>query len=259
MPVCASTTEVEEVLGFAQSLQIEGEYYRAITEYKRVLFLTPPESTATRGVAILGLGGALFAGMEYSLSAEWLHAHVEELPGGARRTDGLNLMYRGFLADGAGDRLLQVTHELGDSTPEVRLYQGLAHARMGNWRVARSVFQELGDDPRCGCTATAYCSIADEAARAHWKNPAVARGLALVPGLGYWYAGYKQTAWASLLVNAVFIGATIQAFRSDQEILGGFLGFFTLSWYAGNVYGSAVAARRHNVALQNGLWNRLEY
>jgi hypothetical protein len=250
---------VNETLGFARSLQAEGEYYRAITEYKRVLYLTEPESLEQREVAILGIGGALFSGAEYARSAEWLHAHVRDLRPGEIRLEGIRMMNRALLADGAGSRLLEISQELGDSTGETRLYEGLAHARIRQWNQAAVRFKSLSMDDRCGPIASRFAVLSQAAVSADWKSPDVAAALGLVPGGGYWYAGHRQTAFASLLVNGLFVGATIQAFRSDQTYLGGFLAAFTASWYAGNVYGSALAARRHNEQLQEQLWDQFQY
>jgi hypothetical protein len=240
-------------------LQAEGEYYRAITEYKRVLFIAPSESTATRESAILGVGGALFSGAEYTRSADWLYSHLADLPEDERRIEGIRLMYRALLAAGAGERLLVLSGELGEPTPETRLFKGLAHARIGHWQDATSTFRELSNDPRYGPVAFKFASLAGEAEQAGWKSPRVAAVLGIIPGAGYWYSGHRQTAVASFLVNSVFIGATVQAFRSDQNLLGAFLSLFSVSWYAGNVYGSALAARRYNENLQENLWNRFEY
>lgn len=258
-PPSSSAQSTEDVLGFARSLLTEGEYYRAITEYKRALFLAPAESTAVRELAILGIGGALHSGAEYFRSAEWLQAHLMDLRTGESRSEGLRLIYRSLLACGAGDRLLEVTRATGDSTPDAELYQGLAHARMGRWAEARAVFQELSADERYGSMAAAYTLLAREGEQAKRKSPGLATVLGIVPGLGYWYAGHRQTAIASLLVNGIFVGGTIQAFRADQDILGGFLCLLTASWYGGNIYGSAGAARRYNDELQDELWLQFVY
>jgi hypothetical protein len=255
----SSAQRVDATLGFARSLHAEGEYYRAITEYKRVLYEAPPESLTIRETAILGVGGALFSGGEYARSAEWLQAHVRGIRIGDSRNECVRVMYRAFLADGAGSRLLEVSRELGDSTPETRLYQGLAHARIRHWDEAVTAFQNLSGDERYGPTASAFAALAQEGERAAWKSPRMAAILGVIPGMGYWYAGHRQTGIASLLVNGLFVGATIQAFRSDQNLLGGFLSLFTVSWYSGNIYGSAVAARRYNDRLQEDLWDRFQY
>lgn len=250
---------MDPVLGFARQLQAEGEYYRAITEYKRVLHFAPAESLATRGAAILGIGGALMSAGEHARSAEWLQAHTPELRTEPVRSEAVRLMYRALLADGDGNRLLVISRELGTPSAETRLYEGLAYARIGHWTDAATVFRDLADDDGYGPIASSFLEVARKGERVAWKSPGVAAALGIIPGAGYWYAGHRQTAIASLLVNGVFVGATIQAFRSDQAILGGFLSFFTVSWYAGNIYGSAPAARRYNEDLQESLWRQFEF
>jgi len=259
LPSASLAQGADETLAFARLLHAEGEYYRAITEYKRVLYLAPDESTMIRETAILGIGGALFSGSEYGRSAEWVHAHLTNLRAGEKRMEGFRLMCRGFLADNAGSRLLTVIHELGDSIPETRIYEGLAHANIGHWREAATVFQSLNENESLGPMACRFATFAQEGERAAWKSPRAACVLGIVPGLGYWYAGHRQTAVASLLVNALFVGATVVAFQSDQDLLGGFMSLFTVSWYAGNVYGSSLAARRYNDNLHDEIWGRFEY
>jgi len=255
----ALAQEVHQTLGFARSLQAEGDYYRAITEYKRLLYLAPPESTAVRDDAILGIAGALFSGAEFVESAEWLHGHLGEVVSQARRSDVIRLMCRAYLEGGAGDRVLAVAREIRDLEPEMKVFEGLGYARLGQWSEAASTFRAICADPRVGPMASKYSEVASAAQHAHWKNPKLAAFLGVVPGLGYCYAGHRQTAVASFLVNSVFAVATVEAFRNDQDILGGFVALFAASWYAGNVYGSAGAARRYNAYMQNKFWSKLQY
>lgn len=258
-PALSSACEALHSLRFAQTLQGEGEYYRAITEYKRALFLAPSDSIRIRETAVLGIAGALFSGGQPGRSSEWLLAKLRDIDSEAARVEALHLMYRSLLASRNASRLLSATREVRDSTAEASLYEGLALAQIGRWQEASRRFEYLTGDGRCGPTASAYLAIAREGERAGWKSPGKATALGIIPGLGYWYAGHRQTALASLLVNAVFTGATIQAFRTEQNVLGGFLSLFTVSWYAGNVYGSSHAARRYNDKLQEDLWRRFEY
>jgi len=258
-PSVSSGCDAQHILGFAQALQGEGEYYRAITEYKRALFLASSDSTRIRETAILGIAGALFSGGEYGRSAEWLFTRRNDLDSEAARAQGRHLMYRGLLTQGDGARLLSVIHQVGDSTGQSSLYEGLALAQTGRWRDAHRRFEDLNGDDRYGPTASAYSELARQGEGAAWKSPGKATALGIIPGLGYFYSGHRQTALASFLVNGVFAGATIQAFRKDQSILGGFLSLFAVSWYVGNVYGSSRAAHQYNQTLQERLWSRFEY
>lgn len=79
-----------------------------------------------------------------------------------------------------------------------------------------------------------------------WRRPGTAAALAIVPGIGHFYAGSPRQAASALIVNGVF--ATGIALAAQQKSWGtvGVLGFFGLGFYMGNVYGAADAAKRHN-------------
>ncbi len=246
-------------LRFARQLLQEGDYYRSITEYKRVLFFAAPESVDLRHHAILGIGEALFAGGEYERSGEWLHSHLNELQSEDERREGVRLMSRSFLVGNAGLRLLEVIDRESLDRSDEGFYRALGLANLGRWSESAGAFDALASDRIYGAVSVNFATIARDADRSSWRSPRIAGLLGLVPGLGYLYAGHKQTAIAAVIVNAVFAGATIQAFRSEQEVLGGFLAAFTLSWYAGSIYGSVQGARRSNSHLQQEQWSRFQY
>jgi hypothetical protein len=43
----------------------------------------------------------------------------------------------------------------------------------------------------------------------------------------------------------------VQAFHSDQDVLGGILTFMELGFYTGNIYSAVNAAHKHNRKVQN--------
>ena len=90
------------------------------------------------------------------------------------------------------------------------------------------------------------------------KNPWVATALSVpVPGLGKVYAG----EWKDGIISLLFVGInTWQAYRRfDKEGTDTFWGWihggFAIGFYAGNLYGSHKAARRHN----QQKFNRLQH
>jgi len=85
------------------------------------------------------------------------------------------------------------------------------------------------------------------------KSRATAGILAIIPGLGYLYDGYKQTALSSFIVNSLFIWSTVEAFQRDNKSLGAMLSVLSFGWYAGNIYGSVISAERRNIKLKNDL------
>lgn len=250
---------VQESLGFASFLMQEGEYYRAITEFNRVLYLSGTDDQESRSAAILGVGQALHAGRQYERAGEWLWQHLEALSAAGRLADGVALMSRSFLDGNAGSRLLVLTGEQTFPAQEVSLYRSLALANIGRWEDAYAGFRDISEQSQYGSLASFDADMAHRAVNATWKSPKLAGWLGIIPGLGYAYADHKQTAAASFIVNTVFWIATYQAFRTDQNVLGGLLTAFSVSWYSGNIYGSVQAAKRYNTRLQNELWSTLRY
>lgn len=79
-----------------------------------------------------------------------------------------------------------------------------------------------------------------------WRQPGVARALAIVPGAGHLYAGAPGQALSSFLVNGLFIGGVAAAAHFDRWESVAVLGFFGLGFYGGNIYGAGEAALRAN-------------
>ena len=245
-------------LRFAESLLGEGDYYRAITEYKRAMFFAKDEDGKVHDIALLGVARALFAGQQYGRAGEWLFQNQGEFKSAEEGHEAEGLMVRALLAARRGDRLLEILEEKRASN-EVSFYRALAYANRGQWTQAREAFLMVSPASQLAGVAANHAAIADSAQTLNWKSRGLAMFLGIVPGLGYWYSGHKQSGVAALIVNAVFIGATIEAFDSNQDVLGGFLTLFSTSWYASSIYGSGKAAERYNDRMQVKLWKRFEY
>lgn len=85
-----------------------------------------------------------------------------------------------------------------------------------------------------------------------YRSPALAGALSTVlPGLGYAYAGRGKTAIAAAVINVLFIGTAVEAFRSKQYILGSTSAIIGSGWYFGNIYGSYSSAQKYNGVLKN--------
>lgn len=237
----------------------EGDYYRAITEFKRAAFLADSTDVVTHDIAVFGVGRALFSGGEYVRAGEWLFDHSAEITDERTGTESRALMLRAFLTAGRGDRVLQILGPSEDDDAERAYYRAMALANIGRWRESRDSFLAIDSESPYSAVATQHAEVADNALDANWKSPTTATVLGIVPGLGYWYAGHKQSGVAALIVTGVFTWATIEAFNSDQNVLGGFLAVFSTSWYASSIYGSFRAAHRYNGHIQAELWVQMRY
>ncbi len=67
-----------------------------------------------------------------------------------------------------------------------------------------------------------------------------------MPGAGQVYTGRIRQAAVSFLLNGAFILGTLEAFRNDNNAVGGILLFFETGWYGGNIYNAVNNAHKYN-------------
>jgi len=93
------------------------------------------------------------------------------------------------------------------------------------------------------------------------KKPALALALGAVPGLGYAYSEEKATGGVALLVISVLSALTYYSFKTDNQSIGIFIGAAAGFFYAGNIAGGYMAAKKYNRnsynALKDDLFERL--
>lgn len=95
--------------------------------------------------------------------------------------------------------------------------------------------------------APPYVSAFLSAYEGEIKSPTTASLLnALIPGSGYLYLGQVQTGITSLLINGLFIAATVHFFAHGPIAAGVIAASFEAGWYFGGIYGGASQARLYN-------------
>ncbi len=231
-------------LAFADSLLVEADYYRSVTEYKRALFLLPPAAAAGRAHAVVGIGKALYLGNQYLRAAAWLEERNSLFLESPWRAEGLQFLFRARIRAGQPGAALELARAV--SGPEADFYRGLALAHLERWPEARQTFDALPGDHAFAVQAALNSDLVRHAEQAGRRSPTAAGLLATIPGAGYLYCGHVRSGISALVVNSVFVFSACQAFRHDQDILGGFLSFLSLTWYSSSIYGSVQAAHRYN-------------
>jgi tetratricopeptide (TPR) repeat protein len=234
-------------IGFADALREEGDYYRAITEYKRALYFCRDDSLSARARA--GVGKALFDAGRYDLVLDWYRRLGDEdarLPH-AELLAGRSLFRLGSY-DGAVDLLGPLHGRVARSaqTGDASYYVGLSQIRIGSFRQAEGSLSLVGDASPCSDRARRHLELLRSEPRPSRKSPVVAAALAVVPGAGYVYAEHYGTAVASLIINGLLGWATVDAFRDGNDGAGGFFAVLGLGFYVGNITGSAQSADRYN-------------
>lgn len=257
------TGDVQMRLGDA--FMADGEYYRAITEYKKYLILFPDGRQADTALFMAGM--ASYRGMEYESAAETLASVRARFPASPYAAE--SAYYEGvcyarlkLLDKSAPAFETAATYTpVSGTAPKARLARALVEFDRGDHTETRQDFNrfltDFPQDPRSGNVRAALALLpqGDELPR---KSPLTAGILsAVVPGSGHMYAGHYGDGVTALLLNGLFIAGTVVAIQQENYAVAGIVGVIGLPFYIGNIYGAANAATKWNLGVRKGLRERL--
>jgi tetratricopeptide (TPR) repeat protein len=256
------TDEVQ--LGLGDAFMADGEYYRAVTEYLRYLYLFPEAERAP--YALLQIGLAHFRGGDYQRAIDYFArvraSYDPEHFAAAAYHEGLchERLNQPKQAQDAFERAV-VFDSTGAPAREALLGKALGRVRQGDLAGGRTElarFQALyPQEPRAGSVSRAVAQI-DAQAGVPRKSPLLAGVLsAVVPGSGQAYAGRYRDGLVALLVNGLFIAGTAVAIDQENYATAAVVGGIGLPFYLGNIYGAANAAGKWNLTLHRELRDRL--
>ena len=81
--------------------------------------------------------------------------------------------------------------------------------------------------------------------------------MSIIPGAGYYYTGYKQTALSSLLLNGLLAYATTSNIKNKNTGMAILTGVFNLSFYISNIQGAFRSAKKYNLNQENLIKQKL--
>jgi tetratricopeptide (TPR) repeat protein len=252
-------------LRLADAFLAEGEYYRAITEYKKFRILFPGSPQGDR--ALFRTGIAYYLGEEYEAASRSFETLASTCPNSgyveaALYFGGLNRWKQKDYAGAA---------ELFDGL----IRKGASSAYAPRALVARSLLDlDRGDADAAAEDLERFLSIfpghPDEArvrealplVRQYEKLPQKSELLAgilaaILPGSGYVYAGHYGDGLTAFLLNGLFIAGTVTAVQSGWYAASGLSGGIGLPFYIGNIYGSMNAAKKYNNGIRREMRARI--
>jgi TolA-binding protein/TM2 domain-containing membrane protein YozV len=257
------TEEVQ--LKLAEAFMAEGEYYRAVTEYKRFLFLFPDAEKADYARFRVGL--AHYRGGEYETAAQTF-ATVRETHGtigyaaDSGYFEGLSLWKLGRF-DRAGTAFdgVVATDPASEYAPLALLGKSLVSFDAKNIPGCRSelvrFLSSYPEDSRAD-NVRETIALLDKNQPLPRKSPVLAGVMsAVVPGSGYLYAGRTGDGITALIVNGLFIAGTVVAIHQENYAVAAIVGGIGLPFYVGNIYGSANAATKWNIGVRKDLRGKI--
>lgn len=241
----------ETIKSFADHLYETGDYYRAITEYERLLFFHPSHALAPQ--AHYQIAMAYLEGGKYTQAIKRLrdlsNTHADREIGRKSLLSLAEAYIRKQDLHLALDKLEEFLSSYpNDSRADaVRIRIGWVNLLLGEWQQAGAEFKSV---PAGSAEQDRAEKLAGESIKfpeLPRKSPALAGALsAVLPGAGQLYVGRPADATTSFLLNGLFIWATVEAFNNDNDVTGGILLFFESGWYFGNIYNAMSSAHKYN-------------
>ena len=253
LPVAPVPKSSASSLKFADHLFADGDFYRAITEYRRYLFEVKGQGTFAPRAAC-AIGEALFRGGQFEAAArQWdevaQRAHSIELRWQAIFSSGLAYL-KAEQSFAAVPRFRLLVED--EKTPPVvrthaRWFLAWGYLDAGNLEMARqnlSVLAKPNGPLSSEATALLHALAPENLPKR--KNPLMAGLLSAVPGLGHFYLGQWQVGFTSLLWSGLFFAGAGYSALNEDYVVAGALGLVGLGWYSGGAYGAIAGALQHN-------------
>lgn len=248
--------------GFAESLFAEGDFFRAITEYKRFIFFHPQEKTLLEK-SKFRIGECYFRAGRWADAVREFDCFSREYPNSEWRSHARYL--KGVSEKNLkqyGDALItlnEIIKNPSDVYYDSAIYQiALIRIDEREWGKAKDTFLLVPKESALFKSAIVMSAGLDRMNEIPRKTPAVAGTLAAVlPGSGHLYTERPKDAIVSFLLNGSFIWAAIELFDNNDDVAGAIVTFFELGWYSGNIYSAINAAHKYNRRAQDHFIERL--
>lgn len=253
-------------LKVADAFWEEGEYYRAVTEYKRFLILFPDSDRAD--YALFKTGLACYQGEEYETAAKSFRTLRERHPDSgygaqAYYFEGLthwkNKQYGE--AQKAFENLVSAFPQ-SESAPLALVAGAMLALERENVHASRRGLQTLAasyPDYPVAPKAGEALKLLEQYEQLPCKSEVLAGVMsAVVPGSGYFYAAHYGDGITAFLINALAVAGIVTATYQENYAVAAIVGGIGLPFYFGNIYGSANAAKKWNLAIRKELRNKVQ-
>lgn len=244
------TTEWGYEMWLALRFARELDLYRAITGFKRALFLLPDTELKRRHQINYHILSCYYLGEKYSdVIASFEKSSLVEVGRSFPAFHDLLLMlHDSYGKIGNEHKAAQFLQAIENDSPETKAKLDLATA-----------FHSTDLDKIAIVTGKKkdYLDFLNTYRQGKLSAKKARNLNALCPGAGYWYIGQKKSAVTSFLLNAMFIAGTTQLFCEGHVGLGLFTLSLETGWYFGGIHGAGLAAQEYNQLLYQDLANPL--
>ncbi len=241
----------EKLFQFAESLFKEGEYYRAITEYKRFISYYPENQNIE--LAVYKIGDCYFHAEKWDDAIKSFKEFNEKYTNSSLIKDTLQKMGESYLKKGDRENsekifnLIQEKYPQDEAGNKAKITLGMSYLENQEWDKASDAFMKVDEKSRYKSLADRMIQGSKEAEKLPSKSPFLAGTLSgVLPGAGQLYVGRRLDSLVAFLLNGVFVLGAVESFNKNIYVAGGILSFFELGWYSGNIYNAISDAHKYN-------------
>jgi tetratricopeptide (TPR) repeat protein len=247
-------------MSLGDAFMAEGDYYRAVTEYKKLTILFPESERLVE--AFYQIGMAYYRGKDYKTAvkdfAKVRQIYASSYFSSAAFYEGLS--YEKLGRHDAAALAFERSRLFDENHPDARNAQlglslnALEKNDTAGCRVELEDFLvNYPQDERVPGVRESF-TLLDEYETKSQKSPALAGTMsAVIPGSGQMYAEHYKDGLMAFVVNGLFIAGTIAAIDDDNYALAAIVGGIGVPFYVGNIYGAANATRKWNLSLSRKL------
>lgn len=256
-------TSAADVLAFADHLYGQKDYYRAITEYKRFLFLEPLGADAVTAEYQIGMSYLRGEKLETAVQvfSDLADRHIKEAIGRQAllmTAEAYAKLNQHREAQDSLEKCLQRYPENPDNDA-VRMEIGWHLLCQGETALAREAFLRCGAESPLRSQAEKMIAETSGYDALPLTSPVLAGSLsAVLPGAGQLYVGRPRDGVVAFLVNGVLILAAAEAFDKNQNFAGSVFALLDVSWYAGNIYNAVNGAHKVNRSRKQDFLDEVE-
>lgn len=248
--------DCERQFAFAEDLFNEADYFRAISEYKRLIFLCPGSKQLCE-IAHFRIGLSYFRANRWQNALEAFGTFLLRFPDSPMKPHVLYL--KGMSEKNLslhGDALATFAHLMertgGEYQAKATYQSALIFVDREEWERAGEMFSRISEESALYNSARVFSAGLEQIDCLPHKSPPVAGTLAAVlPGVGHLYTERPKDALVAFLLNGFFIWSAIELFEDDKHVTGGIVTFFELGWYTGNIYSAVSSAHKFNKRTQD--------
>lgn len=256
----SSTSASTPLFQFADSLFREEDYYRAITEYKRFVFLHPKHPKSEEAKFLIGF--SYLKGEKWDAAIEQFETFSEPLNSFSEKKEFLTGQTH-FLANRKSTARSEwqnfIKHYPKSKFADASRYQmGWSYFLEEDREKAKEEFRKI-NKKEIQQHAIQMTSEIDRWNDHPRRSPFLAGMMsAIVPGSGQWYTGRFWDGCSALLLNGIFIYGVYKTVDEKLYIPAGILSFFGLGFYGGNIFSAISGAHKFNQNVKESHRQRLK-